>query len=178
MLARNVGNDLPYTSSQNFSFIKMRGACACMCMYVHVCMYTCMYVCMWMYVHVCMYVCMWMYVNVCACECECVEHGGAPFVAYVQSFKERLALVLAWQSVTSDKKYRHNLFKSMKRRLQQCINTGGEVVEWVVSACTCCCACRECMACNNTLDVCTFDGYLSATYSILTPKQQYLGLVH
>jgi hypothetical protein len=45
----------------------------------------------------------------------------------LQSFKE--ALVLAWQSVTSDSKYRHNLFKSMKRRLQQCINTGGEVVE-------------------------------------------------
>ncbi len=45
----------------------------------------------------------------------------------LQSFKE--ALVLAWQSVTSDKKYKYNLFKSMKRRLQQCINTVGEVVE-------------------------------------------------
>jgi hypothetical protein len=45
----------------------------------------------------------------------------------LESFKE--ALVLAWQSVTSDNNYRQKLFKSMKRRLLQCINTGGEVVE-------------------------------------------------
>jgi transposase len=45
----------------------------------------------------------------------------------LESFKA--ALTQAWQSVTSDKEYRQNLFNSMKRRLQQCINKGGDIVK-------------------------------------------------
>lgn len=44
----------------------------------------------------------------------------------LESFEK--AIVVAWESVTSDADTRQTLFNSMPRRLKECINTGGELV--------------------------------------------------
>lgn len=44
----------------------------------------------------------------------------------LESFKK--AIVVAWESVTSEADTRQALFNSMPRRLKECMNTGGELV--------------------------------------------------